>query len=381
MPTMAGKADYYEVLGVAKTASHQEITASYRKLAIKFHPDKNPGDEDAVRRFKECAEAFEVLGDADKRAKYDRFGHAAFEGGGRHPGFASVDDIFEAFGGLFSGGLFGDLFGGRRGGGRAQRGSHVETEVTLELIEAARGVKREILFHRRERCTTCGGNGAAEGSQPETCSYCGGHGRVMQSAGIFSVQQTCPACRGAGTIVRNPCKECRGAGVTAVKVQREVSIPAGVDNGTQLRLRGEGEAAPGGGPAGDCFVHIQVKEHALFQREGQHLLCEAPITYTQAALGATIEIPTLDGSEELKIPAGTEPGKVFRLRGRGMPDPHGRGKGDLHVQVTIDVPKKLSQRQEELLRELAEVEETEVSPRRKSFFQKVKEYFVSEEEK
>lgn len=375
---MAGKADYYEVLGVAKTAAHQEITAAYRKLAVKYHPDKNPGDEDAVRRFKECAEAFEVLSDADKRARYDRFGHAAFEGGGRHPGFANVDDIFEAFGGLFSGGLFGDLFG-RRGRG-APRGSHVETEVTLELEEAARGVKREITFHRRERCTTCGGNGAAEGSQPENCSYCGGHGRVLQSSGIFSLQQTCPACRGVGKIVRDPCRDCRGAGLKAVKVQREVSIPAGVDNGTQLRLRGEGEAASGGGSAGDCFVHIQVKEHALFQREGQHLLCEAPITYTQAALGASIEIPTLDGSEELKIPAGTEPGKVFRLRGRGIPDPHGRGKGDLHVQVTIDVPKKLSQRQEELLRELAEVEAAEVSPRRKSFFQKVKEYFVPEEE-
>jgi molecular chaperone DnaJ len=382
MVTMAGKRDYYEVLGVARTASDKEIAAAYRKLAIQYHPDKNPGDDEAVARFKECAEAFEVLSDQDKRARYDRFGHAGVEGPGGGPHFTDVNDVFEAFGDIFGDGIFGEIFGGgRRGRGRrARRGSDVRADVTLDLLEAARGVTKKVRFERLERCDDCRGTGAKAGSKPETCRYCGGQGQVVQRTGIFQVQTTCPACRGAGSTIKDPCPSCRGEGQMRRRVEREVRIPAGVDNDTRLRLGGEGNQSAEGGTPGDCYCFIKVKEHSLFHREGQHLVCQIPLTYSQAALGAKIEVPTLDGREELEIPAGTQPGDVFRLRGRGMPDPRQRGQGDLLVQVSLEVPKTLTPRQEELLRELAVEEQTNVSAHRKSFFEKLRDYFMPAEE-
>lgn len=382
MPTMASKRDYYEVLSVARTATDGEISASYRKLAIKYHPDKNPGDDEAVRLFKEAAEAYEVLSDSDKRARYDRFGHAGVDGpGGGSPHFTDVNDIFQAFGDIFGDGMFGDLFGGgRRGGRRVQKGGDVRADVTLDLLEAARGVAKRVKFNRHQRCATCNGSGAKPGSKPETCRYCGGHGQVVQSSGIFRVQTTCPSCRGAGSVIKNPCEACRGEGYVLTQVEREVNIPAGVDDQTRLRITGEGDPSPGGGPSGDCYCFISVREHPLFHREGQNLICELPITYSQAALGATVEVPTLEGREEMTIPAGTQPGDVLKLRGRGMPDPRHRGVGDLLVQVGIEIPKRLTERQEQLLRELAEEEHTNVSAKRKSFFEKLRDYFVPEQQ-
>ena len=383
MVVMAAKRDYYEVLGVARTASDGDISVSYRKLALKYHPDKNPGDDEAVKLFKEAAEAYEVLIDPTKRARYDQYGHAGVDGpGGGAPHFGDVNDIFQAFGDIFGEGMFGDIFGGgRRGGGRrAQaKGGDVRADVTLDLLEAARGTTKNVTFRRNQRCGTCKGTGAKPGSKPETCRYCGGRGQVVQASGIFRVQTTCPSCRGAGSTIKDPCGTCHGAGYTAETVNREISIPAGVDGQTRLRLSGEGDPSPAGGPPGDCYCFITVNEHSLFQRDGQNLICRLPISYSQAALGAEVEVPTLDGPEEMKIPAGTQPGDVFRLRGRGMPDPRSRSLGDLLVQVNLEVPKTLSEKQQQLLRELAKEEHANVSPQRKSFFDKLRDYFVPDE--
>ena len=374
---MAEKRDYYEVLGVGRSATEKELADAYRKLALKYHPDRNPGDEEAVARFKEAAEAFEVLNHPEKRAAYDRYGHAGLEGGGA-PQFHDVGDIFAAFGDILGGGLFGDLFGGR-GGRRVRRGGDVQCEVVLDLVEAARGVAKTVHFQRMEPCVTCGGTGARPGTQPERCRYCGGRGAVVQSTGIFSMQTTCPSCRGEGAVIRDPCRECHGEGYVSRRVSRKLNIPAGVDDQTRIRISGEGQPSPNGGPPGDCYCFIRVKEHALFQRSGRNLVCQIPIAYTQAALGTTIEVPTLDGREPLEVPAGAQNGDVFTLRGRGMPDPHRRGKGDLLVQVHVEVPRKLSAEHEELLRRLAEIEARQVSPKRKSFFDKIKEFFNRDE--
>jgi molecular chaperone DnaJ len=380
MVTMAKKRDYYEVLGVERTVTDKQISAAYRKLAIKFHPDKNQGDEDAVRKFKEAAEAFEVLSDADKRSRYDRFGHAGIDGAsGGAPHFNDVNDIFEAFGGIFGDGVLGDLFGRSRGGRRSTKGGDVRCDVSLDLLEAARGVTKTVQFERHEQCTTCEGSGARKGTKPETCQYCGGRGQVVQSAGIFRMQTTCPSCHGAGSVIREACTSCRGQGYVRQKVTREVQIPAGVDNDVRLRLSAEGDPDPHGGQRGDCYCFLHVKEHSLFRRDGRNLICQVPITYSQAALGAVVDVPTLDGKEELEIPAGSATGEVFTLRGRGMPAPHARGKGDLLVQIHIEVPKALTPRQEELLRELAEEERANVTPHRQSFFEKLRKYFVPED--
>ncbi len=370
MVKMAGKRCYYEVLGVERTSSTKTIAESYRKLAIKYHPDKNPGDEEAITRFKEAAEAFEVLSDEEKRALYDRFGHARVNNAGR--GFSDVNDIFSAFGDIFGDSAFGELFGGRR---RASKGGDVRCDLTLDLLEAARGCTKTVHFMRHEACGDCGGSGAKKGTSRTPCTYCGGRGQVLQSTGIFRVQSTCPSCQGAGSIVKEPCESCRGAAFIKRKVKRDVQIPAGIDDQMRIRLPGEGEPSPSGGPRGDCYCFISVKEHSLFQREGEHLVVRMPIAYTQAALGAKIEVPTLSGPHELKIPAGTQTGEVFRIRGQGMPSPRGRSVGDLLVQVNVEVPKALSPEQEELLRQLAEKEHVEVSPHRKTFFDKVRDYF------
>jgi molecular chaperone DnaJ len=367
---------YYEVLGVERTATSAQITASYRKLAIKYHPDKNPGNDEAASKFKEAARAFEVLSDEQMRSRYDRYGHAGVQGGGRHE-FNDISDIFEAFGDLFGGGMFGEAFGGggRRRGTRARQGRDVACSVTLSLEEAARGTTRTVSFTRHEACTGCDGSGAKKGTQPQACDYCGGQGQVIQSAGVFRLQTTCPACRGAGSVIREKCSACGGAGVTEEHVERKVTIPAGVDNDVRVRLAGEGEPGAHGGPPGDCYCSIVIEEHPFLMRDGRDLHCRVPVTFCQAALGATIEVPTLDGAKPLEVKRGTQPGDVIRVRGMGMPEIRGRGIGDLHVHVEVEVPKTLSAREEELLREFAAEDQKAVSPRRSSFFSRLTEYF------
>jgi len=374
MPKMAEKRDYYKVLGVERNATEGRISEAYRKLALQYHPDRNPGDDDAIVKFKEAAEAFEVLSHPEKRARYDRYGHAGLEGGGA-PQFHDISDIVNAFGDIFSEGFFGDIFGGGRGRGRrVQRGADIRCDVQLDLLEAAHGSVKTVRFAHHAACETCGGSGAKPGTHPETCRYCGGHGRVVQQTGVFSLQTTCPACHGHGQVIREACGGCRGSGYVEKTVTRKVDVPAGVDDRSRLRLQGEGEPSPNGGPPGDCYCFIHVKEHPLFQRRGQDLFCEAPISYTQAALGATIDVPSLDGCKELRIPPGTPSGEVFTLKGQGMPDPRHHGRGHLLVQVNVEVPRTLSSEHEAALRHLAEIEKTHVSPARKSFFGKLKEY-------
>lgn len=367
---------FYEVLGVERRASTGQITEAYRKLAIRFHPDKNPGDEAAASNFKEAARAFEVLSDESLRGRYDRYGHAGLQngGGGQHD-FNDISDIFEAFGDLFGGG---GMFGGRGRGSRAQKGRDVFCEVSLSLVEASRGESKTIQFTRHEECATCGGSGAKAGTSPQVCDYCGGQGQVLQSSGIFRLQTTCPACRGVGRIVRDKCGDCAGTGQTEVAVERKVTIPAGVDNDVQVRLAGEGEPGVNGGPPGDCYCVIEIIDHPFLTRNGQELHCEIPLTFSQCALGTTADAPTLDGAKPLQIPKGTQPGDTIRIRGLGMPDVRGRGVGDLHVHIHVEVPKKLSKRAEELLRELAKEEQADVSPKRSSFLARLAEYFTPE---
>jgi molecular chaperone DnaJ len=373
MPKMAEKRDYYEVLGVERNATEGRISEAYRKLALQYHPDRNPGDDEAVLKFKEAAEAFEVLSHPEKRARYDRFGHAGLEGGGA-PQFHDISDILNTFGDILGEGFFGDVFGGRGRGRRVQKGADIKCEVSLDLMEAAHGTVKTVRFARHAACETCQGSGAKPGTKPESCRYCGGRGRVVQQSGIFSLQTTCPACHGHGQVIREACGGCRGSGYVEKTVTRKVEIPAGVDDRTRLRLQEEGEPSPNGGPPGDCYCFIHVTEHPLFQRRGQDLYCEAPISYTQAALGATIEVPSLDGCKELRIPPGTQSGEVFTLKGQGMPDPRHHGRGHLLVQVNVDVPHTLTAEHEAALRHLAEIENTHVSPARKSFFGKLKEF-------
>jgi molecular chaperone DnaJ len=365
------KVDYYEILGVHKTASKDEIASAYRKMAMKHHPDRNPGNEEAVEMFKLCAAAYEVLSSDEKRAIYDQYGHSGLEANGGGTQFRDVNDVFGAFGDLF-----GAFFGQGRSRGPAT-GDDIRCNLTIDLHEAARGVMKEITFRRHETCPTCNGSGARHGTKPERCPYCGGQGRITQSTGFFSIQSTCPKCRGAGTIISDPCPDCRGAGTIPKSVQREIKIPAGVDTGTRLRLQGEGERSPEGGLPGDCYVFITVKQHPLFQRDGEHLICRVPIGYAQAALGAEIEVPTLDGPEKMKIPAGTQNNDVITLRGRGMPIPRRNLAGDLLIQVYIEVPRKLKSDHKELLRKLAKLEGENVLPERKTFFGKLGE-FVTE---
>ena len=372
----SAKRDYYEVLSLDRSASEQEISAAYRQLAIKNHPDSNPGDEEATARFKEAAEAYEVLSDPQKRATYDRYGHAGVNAGvGAGGGFRDVEDIFDAFGDIFG---FGDMFGGGRRRRRPRRGADIKAEVVLDLEEAVAGVNKAIKFRRSKPCTDCNGSGTHAGSQPISCTQCGGRGAVVQSAGILRVQTTCPSCHGSGRLITDPCKNCRGKGYEAEAVSLNVDIPAGVDDGMQVRLGGQGEPSPQGGPPGDCYCVIRVREHELFDREGQHLFLQMPISYTQATLGAVIEVPTLEGAHTLKIPPGTESGKVFVIKRLGAPSPHGGARGDLMVRTFVEVPKQLEKREEALLRELAELEDSNVAPQRQSFLDKIRNYFSAD---
>ena len=376
---MAEKICYYEVLRVERSASKVEIDRAYRKLAIKFHPDSNRNDKDAVAKFKEATEAYEVLCDGEKRQRYDQHGHAGVDSVHQ---FNDVEDIFDAVGDLFGGGMFGDLFGGRSGGRRrrSRKGADLRCNVTLTLEEAARGTDKDISFRRRVSCESCSGSGAEPGSQPATCNTCGGQGQVIQSAGILRMQTACPNCSGSGKQISQPCGDCRGSGLQNKKAELSVTIPAGVDDGMRVRVPGEGEASPDGGSVGDCYVFITVRPHDLFKRDGSHLILQLPISYSQAALGAEIEVPTLGGPKELRVESGTQNGDVFTLRGMGVVDPRAGRIGDLLVQVFIEVPKKLNGEQERLLRELAVLEQEAVLPHRKSFLANLRNFFEPDSE-
>lgn len=368
----ATKRDYYEVLGVNRSATSDELARAYRKLALKYHPDSNRDDEDAVTKFKEAAEAYEVLSDREKRARYDQYGHAGVEGRGN---FHEVGDIFEAFGDVFSGTIFEDFFGRSARGPRARRGADIRCDVTLDLEEAAKGSRKQVSLTRYDSCKACHGSGAEAGSEPETCPKCRGRGQVVQATGILRVQTTCPQCRGSGRIISKPCKECDGSGLQPREVLLEVTIPAGVDDGMRVRIAGEGQPSPDGGPPGDAYCFIHVRQHQIFRRDGSDLIVQVPLSYSQAALGTKFEIPTLDGRKSIDIPSGTQSGEVFQLRGYGMPDPRTGVRGDLLVQTFIEVPKKLNARQAELLRELAELEHEHVTPHRKSFLERMWDHF------
>ncbi len=377
------KRDYYESLSIGRDATAEDIKSAYRREALKHHPDRNPGDREAERKFKEAAEAYEVLSDQGKRQRYDRFGHDGLRSSGNSRGFSSVEDIFSAFGDIFGGGgsVFEDLFGfsgGSRGGGR--RGASLRCEVRLSFDEMAHGAEKTIRLKRAEACETCSGTGARPGTSPRSCAYCGGRGEIQQSQGFFAIRTTCPRCRGEGKMIEDPCHDCGGHGRVARTREISVKIPAGIEDGTRIRMTGEGEAGDHNGPAGDLYCEVYVSRHPLFEREGMDLICEVPITFSQASLGAKVMVPGIDRQEEIEVHRGTQSGSMFRLRGRGLPDVHGRGHGDLLVRTVVETPKRLSSRQEELLREFAETEEVSVSPRRKTFFEKVKDLFGQEDE-
>jgi molecular chaperone DnaJ len=348
------KRDYYEVLGVSRTATEVEIKSSYRKLALKYHPDRNPGDKAAEESFKECAEAYAVLCDSDKRAMYDRFGHQGVSGAaGGAGGFDP--SIFQEFDfGDILGGMFGDMFGGGRRRGGPQRGADLRYDLEISFEESAKGVETTIQIPRQETCETCSGSGAAPGTTATTCDQCRGQGQVRFQQGFFTVSRPCPKCHGQGKIIAKPCASCRGAGRVAKERKLTVKIPAGIATSQQLRLQCEGESGSGGGPPGNLFVVIHVQEHEFFRRDGMNLFCEIPVNFTTVALGGEVQVPTLDGAESVKVPEGTQTGTTLRLRGKGMPDVNGRGRGDLFATVQVQTPKKLNKEQRQLLEKLAD---------------------------
>lgn len=350
------KRDYYEVLGVDRGADREEIKKAYRRLALKFHPDRNPGDKEAEDRFKEASEAYEVLSDLEKRNMYDRFGHEGLRSSG-FSGFTDIRDIFSSD--IFSGfeDLFSDFFGmGRRGGRRPRKGADLRYDISLTLEEAAFGVKKDIETTREVRCDECDGTGAMPGTFPEKCPRCKGVGQVGHTRGFFTIATTCDMCGGSGRVVRHHCEVCRGRGKLPEKKKLKVTVPRGVDTGVSLRMQGEGETGERGGPPGDLFVVISVSPHDFFQRQDDDIFCQVPISFTQAALGTRIEIPTLEGNHEnIDIPRGTQSGKIFKIRGKGVPRLRGHGRGNLLVQVAVKTPTRLNRRQEELLREFAHV--------------------------
>jgi molecular chaperone DnaJ len=375
MATATMKMDYYEVLGVERTADDGELKTAYRKLAMQFHPDRNPNNPEAEERFKSCSEAYQVLSDPDKRAAYDRYGHAGvngFSGGGGGNPFQGQGDLGDIFGDLF-----GEMFnmGGQRRASRAQRGRDLKYDMRLEFEEAVFGKEEEIRIRRAEACDDCSGTGSEKGKQPETCQQCGGRGQIRSQQGFFSVARTCPVCSGTGSIIRTPCKTCNGE----ARVQREhkilVKVPAGVEDNTRIRYSGEGEAGRFGGPAGDFYVVLSVKAHKFFERDGDDLHCVIPVSFPQAALGTELEIATLEGPETLKIPEGTQSGREFKLRGKGVPHLNQHGKGDLIVEVRVQTPSKLNKQQKELMKQLAETMTVENTPAARGLFGKMKDIF------
>ena len=379
-PNMAGKKDFYEVLGVNRDASDDELKKAYRKLAMKFHPDRNPDNPKAEEQFKEAKEAYEVLSDGQKRAAYDQYGHAGVDpqsgmGGGGFGGGAGFADAFSD--------IFGDIFGGRGGGGGGRsnvyRGADLRYNLEITLEEAARGTETKIRIPTMEECETCDGTGAKKGTEVKTCPTCNGHGQVRMQQGFFSIQQTCPKCHGTGKYVPTPCPDCHGAGRTKKHKTLSVKIPAGIDEGDRIRLSGEGEHGVNGGPSGDLYVQVHIKEHSVFQRDHDDLHCEMPISISVAALGGEIEIPTLDGIARLKIPAETQSGKVFRLRGKGIKGIRSIGHGDLLCHVVVETPVKLTARQKELLEEFEAISQGDAgthNPKAQSWMDKVKDFFA-----
>jgi molecular chaperone DnaJ len=377
------KRDYYEVLGVQRKATEQEIKSAYRKLALKNHPDRNPGDKQAEERFKEAAEAYSVLADTDKRHMYDRFGHAGLGGaatGGFDPTvFTGFEDILGGLGDIFG---FGDVFGAGRRRSGPQRGADLRYDLEISFEESAKGTETSIQIPRQETCESCNGSGAAPGSKPTTCPQCQGRGQLRYQQGFFTVARTCGQCRGTGQVITKPCQTCHGAGRIQKQRKITVRIPAGIATGQRLRLSGEGEAGPHAGPAGDLYVVVHVQDHAFFHRDGNDLYCEIPLNFTTLALGGDIKIPTLEGEESFSVPEGTPSGETFRIRGRGMPDVTGRGRGDLLVTVNVVTPKKLTKEQRKLLEQLSEAlpkEQFEPTPRAehedKGLFERVKDIF------
>lgn len=374
------KRDYYEVLGVEKSATADDIKRAYRRLAIKYHPDKNQGDKEAESKFKECAEAYEVLSDADKRKQYDQFGHEGLRGSGMHDfSRMNVEDIFSMFG--FED-FFGSVFGGGGRGGRrstsregSSRGYDLETAVELTLQEISKGTEKTIQFTRQDICSECSGSGSAKGSQPGRCPSCNGTGQVARGGGFFQMVSTCRQCGGTGQIITNPCKKCKGNGRIPKKRTINIKVPAGVHEGQGIRVAGEGEPGRLGGPHGDLYCYVKVKPHDFFERSGNDLHVVVPISFTQATLGTTIDVPTLDGTRKLKIPAGTQYGRTLRIEGQGLPDIGTHRTGDLFVQIFIETPTKLNSEQQELLRKFAETESKSVSPKSTGFFEKLKNHF------
>ncbi len=380
------KRDYYEVLGVSKTATQDELKKAYRKLARKYHPDLNKDNEEAAEKFKECNEAYSVLSDDQKRAQYDQFGHAAFENGGMGGGggFGGAGG-FGGFGGSGMEDIFDMFFGGQggRGGNRAksgpQRGADLRFDLEISFEEAAFGLEKEINLYRDETCDHCHGEGAEPGSKVESCPECNGTGyvRFTQNTmfGQMVNERPCSRCKGEGKIISEPCKECRGKGTVKRNKKLKVKIPAGVDNGSRLRVSGEGEAGAKGGPSGDLYVYLYVKPHKFFERDGTTVLCEVPINIVQATLGADIKVPTLDGQVTMKVPEGTQPGKVLRLKGKGIPSLRGGSRGDQLVRIKVVVPTKLSDKQKDALRKFADISKDNINPEEKSFMDKVKDFF------
>jgi len=376
------KRDYYEVLGLDRNASQDEIKSAYRKIALKNHPDRNPGDKAAEEQFKEAAEAYAVLSEPEKRKRYDQFGHAGVEGSpfaGAHAGGFSVEDIFSAFGDIFGGHGGGSIFDELFGGGnrtRGRRGASLRVDLVLTLEEVASGVEKTIELTRAEQCDTCGGSGAKPGTQPVRCTTCGGAGEITQSQGFFAIRRPCPHCEGRGEIVQARCSTCNGQGKVRRRESKRIAIPPGIEEGHVERLLNQGEAGDFGGPPGDLVLVIHVKEHEFFQRRGPDLLCEVPIRYGQAALGDTIQVPTLGQPVDMTIDRGTQPGQVLRLRGQGLPRADGRGKGNLLVKVKVEIPKKLTARQEEILREYDEIDAQHQRKSKSGFFDKLKNMFL-----
>ncbi|MGH7961746.1 MAG: molecular chaperone DnaJ [Candidatus Binatia bacterium] len=371
---MALRADYYELLGVSRDASTEELKKAYRKAALRYHPDRNPGDKTAEDKFKELSESYQVLSDPEKRAVYDRYGPAAFEQNGG-AGFGNFD--FSSFEDIF-GDIFGDFFGGGRRGGRqrARRGEDLSYNLEISFEEAAFGTEKILSVPRLTACETCHGQGTKPGTSAKTCSTCRGSGQVRFQQGFFTIARTCNQCGGQGTAITDPCTTCHGTGTGRKTAILQAKIPAGVDTGARLKLRGEGEAGPAGGPPGDLYVLIHVREHPLFTRQHNDVICEIPISFPQAALGTEIEVPTLEGKIKMKVPHGTQSGHVFRLRGKGIMDLRGNGRGDQLVRAVVEVPRKLSAKQRELLEEFARVDGGhDGHPMSKGFFEKVKELF------
>jgi molecular chaperone DnaJ len=363
------KRDYYEVLGVSRSANEQELKSAYRKLAMQFHPDRNPGDSEAEEKFKEASEAYSILSDSEKRAQYDRFGHQAVGGGmgGFDP--SAFQDLSEIFGDLFG---FGDAFGGGRRRSRAQRGSDLRADITIELKDAIFGKSTEIPVRKTETCDACHGTGGANGKQPSTCSACGGRGQLRYQQGFFSVARTCGTCGGTGQVVTDPCKACRGEGRVIREHKMQVEIPPGVEDGTRIRYQGEGEAGAFGGPAGDLYVVLRVKEDPRFVRDGHDLHCMVSISFPQAALGTEVTVETFEGQYNLKIPSGIQGGQQIPIRNKGIPVLRGRGRGDLIVHVDVQIPKKLTARQRALLEELATITDVDDKQDKRSFFERMK---------